>query len=98
MAQTRRMGKHNQRAYRSKRRGLSPYRSEQITPLDPVVITPEAKLDFSDLVTTHTVREIKSSRMLRPQDLNCQDPFIMLSINGNDGISSRFKNAGALLG
>jgi hypothetical protein len=36
--------------------------------------------------------------MLRPRDLNCQDPFIMLSINGNDGISSGFRNAGALLG
>jgi hypothetical protein len=40
MAQTRRLGTHNQRAYRPKAPRFSPYRNGQITPTDLVALSP----------------------------------------------------------
>src|SRR5258708_40242953 len=69
MAQTRRVGKHNQRAYLPKAPRFSPYRNGQITPKDLLVHSPFPRLP----------RFLKLTRMGHPSD---PIMFLTLSVRG----------------
>src|SRR5260221_12672291 len=69
MAQTRRVGKHNQRAYLPKAPRFSPYRNGQITPKVLLVHSPFPRLH----------RFLKLTRMGHPSD---PIMFLTLSVRG----------------